>query len=487
MNVLFLIGTSTEFDTRPILFPIGPAILTSIIRAQGHRVRVRHLQLAKLTESELNEFQPDLVLMSAVNIEWQSVKNSAQIVKEWNPSIPFLLGGPIGNQAELVLDNISEIDAVVFGEGEPIILDALNPNLWDSLPGVITRSSGPKPPCKVEDLDSVPFPDFSTLAFPFYMKNYARWKLSQDPQHWFSQRFPSGRNRMGVIMGSRGCTNYCSFCYHVIPGYRYRSVPNIGREIEIQIGKYGIDHLLFLDNLLAHTPDRLHDICELMRGFGIPWTAQMRVDMLSTQTLQELKASGLSYLGVGVEAADDQMLSQLNKGIRVSQIEKVFQDCHDLGIFIYGNMIVHNPGETFDQVRTSLRWVIKHPQCNVRVVKTMCIPDSPMFRKVSSQGLIPNPVRHNQKGFEMDLSQLTKIERRLSTRMIEMLSLGMHLPSTYDTECPECGRRMVDKHPHAPCYCVTCPNCYSRHLVIRDEPAFRSLNRKYNQLRALIA
>ncbi len=93
---------------------------------------------------------------------------------------------------------IKYADQVVIGEAENIIVDLIEGNVK----GKIVYS----PP--VEDLDTIPFPDYSILKTPCQVAN---------------------------LMTSRGCPFECIFCTtsRLFHPYRYRTPDNVIEELEM--------------------------------------------------------------------------------------------------------------------------------------------------------------------------------------------------------------------------------------------------------------
>ncbi|MHB1389983.1 MAG: cobalamin-dependent protein [Thermoleophilia bacterium] len=93
----------------------------------------------------LDEFQPDLIGVSARSTEWDT---AATIIRMGSPGAPIVVGGPHATIAPEEVIAHERVDMVVRGEGEEAIVDLVNrmaagreladmPNLWLKQEGAI--------------------------------------------------------------------------------------------------------------------------------------------------------------------------------------------------------------------------------------------------------------------------------------------------------------------------------------------------------------
>ena len=141
----------------------------------------------------------------------------ASLAKKYNKDCSVVFGGPHATlKAEEILKNTRDVDFVVSGEGEVVLLELINAlqmkgNNFSTIQGLSYRQ-GDKTVHNtirsfIDDLDCLPFPDRETLLG-------SDTYTSED---------------MGLLMGSRGCPYSCSYCATQIwtRKVRYRSLTNI--------------------------------------------------------------------------------------------------------------------------------------------------------------------------------------------------------------------------------------------------------------------
>lgn len=268
----------------------------------------------------------------------------AGMLKKKKHCPPILFGGSScgGELGRSLLDNFSEIDYILDGEGE-LTFQQLCRHLagHDEFPQeLLTREQdGVAPTREITDLDSLPIPDYS---------NY----FSQAQQVFKGQPFIP----VLPIEFSRGCWwNKCTFCNLNLQWkkYRWKNSERVHREIQQLAARHQTLDFTFTDNALPPKEairlfTSLAETPEDYRFF-----AEVRA-ITRAETLQLYRRAGLTTIQVGIEAVSDTLLGRMDKG--VSAIENVAIMRHSLehDIQLEGNLIIEFPGSTEDEVAETL-------------------------------------------------------------------------------------------------------------------------------------
>jgi len=307
--------------------------------------------------NEVMSFNPDAVGFSVQTSSLAYSAELAKLIKMVDPAKFVIFGGPITsthslgqNAYFLQLENelkTKAVDAVVVGEGELTLIDLLDrfknkSNLEDCKGTVFIRNSviNNGPGTMVNNLDELPFPDFSDFSLDKYS------------------------NKLGKtlpILGSRGCIHKCVFCDDTLiwKKYRFRSAGNIFKEMSLRKAQ-GVSSLEFNDLLINGDYGQLNELCDLLIGSkpGISWGASASVDKhLDFQMLKKLKSAGCSYLNYGIESASPKVLKDMNKGFSIEEALRVIQDSYKARIKACTNWIVGFPTETDTDFQETLSFV----------------------------------------------------------------------------------------------------------------------------------
>ena len=329
--------------------PLGLAYLASALSEAGIEVKILDLVVypysQAMLQNVLEQFQPQLVGLTAVTMTFDNAMEVVRDIKKINPNIPTVMGGPhVTFCARESLIDHPELDILVLGEGERTIVDlcrAVNTGSdWNRVNGIVYRQhseiceTAPRDP--VENLDDLPDPDRSLL--------------------------PLGRYRaLGMpisLTTSRGCPFKCIFCVGrkmVGSRVRYRSPDKIVDEMEY-LSSLNFHQINIADDLFTANRQHCLAVCDeiLNRRIELKWTSFARVDTVSEEILAKMKAAGCSAVSFGVESGNPQILESIKKGITRQQVVAAVDMCRRTGIIPYASFILGLPGETPQTIQETI-------------------------------------------------------------------------------------------------------------------------------------
>ena len=325
--------------------PLGIAYLAAVIEKQGHSVSIidafaEALDLHSL-EDRVKKIAPDLIGITGMTPVIDNAFRTAGICRRYAKYV--VIGGPhVSVAGSKVFEQCPEVDYVIQGEGEisfPLLVEALERNKdITNVPGVITRDFSNLPSPLIDELDSIPFPARHLLPNERY-----RYILSS--------------GKVTTMFTSRGCPYHCVFCDKAVFGskWRARSAANVLDEIELVRRDYGIDSIIFYDDLFTLDKKRVLEICQgiIDRELKIEWKCEGRVNLAEKETLTLMKKAGCSMIAYGVESGNQKGLDYLNKGTTVEQIRNAFELTKRAGIRPMAYFVLGIPVETYDdELRT---------------------------------------------------------------------------------------------------------------------------------------
>lgn len=321
--------------------PLGVTYVAAAFEAAGAEVRIFDYIVSQYTREklkrQLEEFNPRVVGATSVTMNFFAAAGILRDVKELNPSIMTIMGGPhVSFDAVNTLERHPEVDLVVMGEGESTIQE-LTGAIQDgrdlaSLKGIAFRSGGgilvTEPRELIQDLDSLPLPARHLLPISRYQ----------------ALGFPVS------IITSRGCPNACIFCLGrrmVGKRVRHRSVLSVVDEIETILG-LGFSRINVADDLFTADPLNVRDVCEeiLRRRLRFSWSAFSRVNTITREMLAMMREAGCDAVSFGIESGNSDMLKRVRKGITLEQAREAVQMCKDEGVLAHASFMVGLPGET---------------------------------------------------------------------------------------------------------------------------------------------
>lgn len=324
---------------------------------------------------------PEIIGVTALTPNFHGAMKLARALKEWNPSIPVIMGGVHVTAMKVPL---RDVDTVVIGEGEVAFTELIE---------MIKRGQ------KLPSLYSVPL-----------MKNIdliPAWDLIDIDSYKFFAPFK--RKKQAVVYWSRGCPFNCVFCSNAVwrtgvPRVRYRSPENIVEELLILKRNYQIGEVYVFDDEVNTNPEWLLRVLnELIdRRVDIYWKCQMRASraLVSEELLRKMKEAGCWEIAWGIESGNNRVLKGIKKRLTVEEVESSLRIAKKYGIvnqglFMIGNIWLEDgrlEGETVDEAIETIEFakrlrdegLLDFIQFNVATP----FPGSEMWEIVNNLGLM---------------------------------------------------------------------------------------------------
>lgn len=337
------------------------AILKNIIDVEILDANVDDLSFEGVQE-RIKQHIPDIVGISGLTMEYgKNAHKLAQLTKEVSKDIITVIGGIYPTLLPQIAMNDNNIDYVVLGEGEnrlPELIKKLRTE--QSLDGLDGFAYRVKDKVKIlpvvnyiQNLDEVPFPDYSKVDVSRYFNHVNKGSVVNLPQY-----FP-----YADTITSRGCAFKCVFCSSQAingPKIRYRSAKNVLEEIDILVNMYGIRHITFNDDNFNLDKRRVKDILNglIEREYGISWkTVNAAVYALDNEILELMKKSGAYQIFLAIESGNQDVLTNIiKKPLDLKKVRGIVDKCKRVGLQTGGMFIIGLPGETWDQIRQTLEY-----------------------------------------------------------------------------------------------------------------------------------
>jgi anaerobic magnesium-protoporphyrin IX monomethyl ester cyclase len=316
-------------------FPLGIAYVSAALKRAGHSVVTLNLNhhegaIADILAREINEKAIDVVATGGLSFQYATIRSIVESAKRAKAGITTIVGGGIiTSDPEAAMEALEFADIGVIGEGEITAcelcsvlessgeLAAVDGLIYRTHEGLV-RTKARK---EIADINVLPWPDYEGFELDKY--------LAAAPT-------ASGLNRKNTVfmIASRSCPYNCTFCFHTTGRkYRQRSMDEFFRELDYMVSRYHIEYICLADELFARNSERVTEFCERLRKHKIRWWAQFRVDDITPELLDTLKAGGCDIMSFGLESADNRVLKSMRKGTTVEQIERTLK-------LVYGNILV---------------------------------------------------------------------------------------------------------------------------------------------------
>ena len=409
---------------------VGLMCLSSYLKGCGFDVscvNLNHYPPGKLAHT-LRVEAFDIVATGGIFTYYPQIREVIDTTRQVSPRSRVVLGGPIASaDPQFAMDSLQP-DFLVLGEGEKPMADLIQAlgagTPPEAVAGLAFREQGvlaqTPPAVIIEDLDSAPWPDYEGFEFGRCVDSFS---LSG----WFSS--PVGAQggqpeRIASIATGRGCPAQCTFCYHLTPRYRNRSIDNVIAEIEHLVSRYRINAINLWDDVFAASPKRLLDFCARIKPLNLPWSCALRVSVVTEDILRAMKEAGCHVVFYGLESASATVLRSMRKGISVAQIEKALGLTLRAGISLRGNFIFGDPAETWQTVEETLSFYRTHRRdfsSSLSLGYITPYPGTALYQDLKSRGRFKDLRRFYETGLDENGEpiNMTRMPDRDFKRLIE--------------------------------------------------------------------
>jgi radical SAM superfamily enzyme YgiQ (UPF0313 family) len=174
------------------------------------------------------------------------------------------------------------------------------------------------------------------------------------------------RKGPALVYTSRGCPfacgYYCPYPYGFGSKIRFRSPELVGQELELLNKKYGVDGVLFRDQVFTVKRKHTEAVCKQIidRGLDIQWVCETKYDRVDPELLDLMKQAGCVAIHYGLESGDEELFWSVGKpGGKESPAEAMQRFTNSInatkaaGISAYAHTIVGLPGETRKTIRAT--------------------------------------------------------------------------------------------------------------------------------------
>lgn len=295
----------------------------------------------------LKKFKPDMVAITANFVHIYSIKKYVTIIKNFNPDIKVIVGGP--HPEVMPQDFYFEgIDIVTHSGGFKAFETIINMSEYDysKVKGISYRKDDVwiQNEREIFDVNTLPFPDRT-----HFNNNKKRYKyVTMKP--------------CAILKTSYSCPHSCNYCFStLLNGGKYlcRNPKNVIEEIKT----IDCDNIWIVDDTFYVNKELLNKFIELIKANKIKknFSLYFRADFIASnpESMKQLAQIGVKMCAVGLEVIDDEILEKYNKKSSVNIINQALNVLKECNITCIGLFMIDIDAEKtyFDKL---YRFIKKH-------------------------------------------------------------------------------------------------------------------------------
>jgi radical SAM superfamily enzyme YgiQ (UPF0313 family) len=301
----------------------------------------------------LEDFAPDVVALGMRNIQYADYTGRSDTLAWYDEimataravtSAPIVLGG--SGFSVMPGDLMARLrpDYGIAGEAEeafPALLEAIGAGSgFERVAGLHRLDAGP-PTARPAflDLNGIQGPDRGLVDRRYYSD------FGTDS-----------------LQTKRGCPLHCDYCtYPIIEGRvgRTREPARVVDEY-LSTAEAGGNHVFVVDSVFNLPVGHAKSICREMidRGPGLPWSCYVNPLGFDEELAELMSQAGCAGMEVGADSGVDSVLERLRKGFDTQKIRDLHRLAEAAGVPDCHTFILGTPGETLDDVRRTLDFIV---------------------------------------------------------------------------------------------------------------------------------
>jgi len=372
-----------------IMPPLGLAGISAYLREHGVESAIvdcytQPRKAEGLIREYLQSERPAFIGFSTVTSNFMDGVRLARMAKRVLPGVKVVFGGAhVSALKDRVIEEFSEADFVVVGEGERVMLElALGGGEGaEKIKGLVWRDGDGRGHFNGYrddplDLDSLPFPAYDKLhGYPHVYKlpifNY-----------------PKAPN--ASMNSSRGCPYACTYCDRSVFGrsFRFNSAEYMYEHMKHLRDRYGVKHINFYDDQFTFNKKRVNSFCEMMidNPLGMTFNCAVRAEHVDEELLRKMKSAGCWMVSLGIESGDEELLSGHRQNANLRMIEEKVRTMKRAGLRVKGLFMIGLPGESEASIRKSMDYIARLPLDIFNLAKFTPFPGSPVYEGIREHG-----------------------------------------------------------------------------------------------------
>lgn len=425
MNILLInpphkaIGSRLAGEHLP---PLGLLSISGSLIDSGYSVNLLdadfdNLSYDRIVDKTLN-YNPDLILLghSGSTSAQPIINELTLLLKQKLPDIKIIIGGifPTYHWHSILKQN-PQIDFIVCGEGEQIIIDLVNAikeqTDFNSVKGIAFKEKGniiKTPPAKlIENLD----------------KYRVAWELMGNYHYTYW-----GHKKAVVIQFSRGCPYPCSYCGQSLfwQKWRHRNPQLLADEIEMLNKVYGVEVFNFADENPSSNKKVWKEflIALIAKNLDIILVGSIRADNVvrDAEHLHLYKQAGFERFLLGIESYDETVLKKIKKSASMSDDKQAIQLLRQHHILSMATYVVGFGEETTKDFFNSLKQLLEYDPDQIQLLYVTPHQWTPYFKEIEEKKIIQLDQRFwDYKHQILNITALKPWQVLLYVKLIEVI------------------------------------------------------------------
>ena len=191
------------------------------------------------------------------------------------------------------------------------------------------------------------------------------------------------------MVSSRGCPYRCNWCAKPVSGNKFHLRPPaaVAEEMKLLKEQVGAQHIWFGDDIFALNHDWTREFAEEVtkKGAAVPFKIQSRANLMTMETVQNLKTAGCVEVWMGVESGSQTVLDAMDKGLNLQAVRTARENLKKTGIRACYFLQFGYPGETWPEIQETIAFVRETCPDDIGISFSYPLPGTVFYDRVREQ------------------------------------------------------------------------------------------------------
>lgn len=360
--------------------PLGLAYIASALIAAGHLVRAYDYNIYGMKPEMVKRLAthnpPDIVGISAHTETITGGLQTADIIKQANPEIRIVMGGPHPSILPQEVLSRHSVDYVIVGEGEQPMIELAGfledgTGALETIKGLAFKNDG----IKINERPPLTSPN----------------ELNYPAREVFPMEFY--KDKWHVLTARGSCPFKCPFCSAsaIWGGQRKARTPdNIVGEIRMLVENYGAEYIFFTDDIFTVNRQWVYELLDRLKSmtYSPYWGCATRVDLVDEHLLNQMANAGCRSIQFGIESGSNEILHSV-KGITKKQALEAIYTAVRAEMKVASSFMVPFPEDTVETLAETMSFMkeLRSVGSNILVSYTTPYPGTHFYEDAHSLGI----------------------------------------------------------------------------------------------------
>ncbi len=296
--------------------------------------------------------RPIIGISSTFILQWSEVGRIAKVIRRIAPNAVIVLGGAFVNDV-FVREGKAAFERYLRQYRMDYVVYSFNSeNDLLALLQALKKGAG------IGAVNNLAYLDadgrFQTTAEVWNEPN-----VSYPPQAWKNLYSPENMGQTLQLRTTSGCPFSCAFCTYPVTagGFFSADVSDFERQLEAIDSIGGIDSLILIDDTPNVPLNRFRVLVDVFKRHRFRWYSFLRVQYMDEQLAKDMAESGCDGVYLGIESANDEVLTAMNKKARVKDYRNGIDMLKRNGITVFAAFVIGFPGETRQSIDDNIEFI----------------------------------------------------------------------------------------------------------------------------------